>query len=336
MPDTLTLTGAARSARPLRTPLGALELAGRSPAIGRVQEFVRRVAALDDCVLVIAERGADVESVARELHARSRTASAPFVAVECAAAAPDRLLFGEPAGHASLDLEAVSPDSRLAAARGGTLFLHEVAELPAAVQARLARVARDGEVRIDGEPVTTAIRLIASASPGIDADVREHRFRADLYRRLSRWRIDLPALRDRSDDVPAIAGRLIEDLCAAEGLAPRTLTQAALALLAALTWPGNMAELRDVLARVVSGSDEGTIQVEHLLPALQLDRAVVPFAPAGSLREARLRFERDYIAAVLQHHGWRMADAAETLGIQRPNLYRKARQLGIPLARLSE
>ena len=78
------------------------------------------------------------------------------------------------------------------------------------------------------------------------------------------------------------------------------------------------------------------IQIEHLLPALQLHRAPAPFLPAGSLREARLRFERDYISAVLHHHRWRMSDAAQTLGIQRPNLYRKARQLGIPLARLSE
>jgi len=288
MPNTLPLGHVARSARLVRAPLGSLELAGRSAAIGRVQELVRRVAPLDDSVLVTAERGADVESVVRDLHVRSGKAAAPFVAVECGAAALERLLFGDPIEHAPIDLEAVSADSRLAAARGGTLFLREVAELPAAVQARLARVARDGEVRIDGEPATTAIRLIASAAPGIDADVHEHRFRADLFRRLSRWRIDLPALRERSDDVPAIATRLVEDKCEADGLACRTFTQAALALLGALTWPGNMAELRDVLARVVAGSNEDTIQVEHLLPALQLDRAIVPFAPAGSLREARL------------------------------------------------
>ena len=335
MPDALMLAGA-RTTRLLRTPLGALELVGRSAAIGRAQEFVRRVAALDGAVLLIAERGADVESVARELHARSRAASGPFVGVECGAPGVDRLLFGDPTGHAPPDLEAASEGSRIAAARGGTLFLHEVAELPSAVQARLARVARDGEVRIDGEPVATAMRLVASASSGIDADVHEHRFRADLHRRLATWRIDLPPLRDRADDVPALANRLLEDLCAAKGLAPRTFTQAALALLTALTWPGNVTELRDVLVRVVSGTAEATILVEHLLPALRLDRAALPFAPAGSLREARLRFERDYIAAVLQHHGWRMADAARTLGIQRPNLYRKARQLGIPLARVSE
>ena len=88
-----------------------------------------------------------------------------------------------------------------------------------------------------------------------------------------------------------------------------------------------------MIARVLAESGEDVIQIEQVLLALQLDRTSTAFVPVGSLRDARLRFERDYIAAVLQHHGWRMADAAQTLGIQRPNLYRKARQLGIPLAR---
>ena len=91
-----------------------------------------------------------------------------------------------------------------------------------------------------------------------------------------------------------------------------------------------------MIARVADNSSDDLIEIEHLLPVLRLDRAPAPFRPVGDLREARLRFERDYIAAVLEHHGWQMAAAAQTLGIQRPNLYRKARQLGIPLTRGSE
>ena len=91
-----------------------------------------------------------------------------------------------------------------------------------------------------------------------------------------------------------------------------------------------------MISRVVAEVASDTIQIEDLLPAIRLDRAPAPFVPIGNLREARLRFERDYIASVLQHHGWRMADAAQTLGIQRPNLYRKARQLGITLTRATE
>jgi DNA-binding NtrC family response regulator len=230
----------------------------------------------------------------------------------------------------------VSTDSAIVAAQNGTLFLHDVTELPASAQTRVARIARDGEVRVDGSAVRTQFRLIATASPAIDAEVHAHRFRADLFRRLRVTRIDLPALRDRPEDLPELAACLLEEACAKRGLAPRTFTEAAIALVAAVTWPGNVAELADVLDRVVPSMRGEIVQVEDVLPALQLHhvhQGPAPFTPVGSLRDARLRFEREYIAAVLQHHGWRMAEAAQTLGIQRPNLYRKARQLGIPLTR---
>jgi two-component system nitrogen regulation response regulator NtrX len=234
------------------------------------------------------------------------------------------------------DLEPVARDSRVAAARGGTLFLQDVTELPAAIQARLARIARDGEVLLDGAPVPTEVRLVASASPAVDADVHAHRLRPDLFRRLASVRIDLPPLRDRQEDVPAIAMRILEEVLTERALKPRAFTQAALALVAAVTWPGNLGELQAAITRVAGEPGDHDIQVEHILPALHLQRAPARFVPTGNLREARLRFERDYISAVLQHHAWRMADAAQTLGIQRPNLYRKARQLGIPVTRMSE
>ena len=110
----------------------------------------------------------------------------------------------------------------------------------------------------------------------------------------------------------------------------------------ALTWPGNLAELQIVVERAAADAAQDAIQIEDVLPALKLDtlerleKAPARFVPSGNLRDARLRFERDYIAGVLQHHGWRMGEAAQALGIQRPNLYRKARQLGIPLVRASE
>jgi DNA-binding NtrC family response regulator len=346
MAETQTLAGArtARFGRPATSSppaLAPLELTGHSPAITRVQELVRRAATLEVGVLLTAERGADVDSVARELHARSRRAAAPYLMVECDDADATRLaqlLFGSvsvaPAGPS--ELEPIARESRIAAACGGTLFLQDVAELPAAVQARIARIARDGEVLIDGEPVATDVRFIASASPTIDADVHAHRLRSDLFRRLAGVRIDLPPLRDRQEDVPGIATRMLESYVAERGTPPRAFTQAALALVAAVTWPGNLFELHAAIARVAGEPGDHDIQVEHVLPALHLQRAPARFAPTSNLREARLRFERDYISAVLQHHAWRMGDAAQTLGIQRPNLYRKARQLGIPVTRISE
>jgi len=337
MPEPTQLAEA--RARLVKTSPTPLELVGRSHAIARVHELVRRAALADASVLLVADSGADVASVAQELHARTRRASAPFVQVDCASSDSTRLdewLFGTSSESAPGDLEPVSRDSQLAACVGGTIFLRDVAELPASVQTRLARIARDGEVRIDGQPVATNLRWIASASPGIEGDVQSNRFRGDLYRRLAKSRIDLPPLRDRADDVPALASRVLEDWCASRGQSPRMMTQAALALLASLTWSGNLAELRTVVERTANDTAHDVIQIEDVLPALNLERAPARFVPSGQLREARLRFERDYISAVLQHHGWRMADAAATLGIQRPNLYRKARQLGIPIARTAE
>jgi DNA-binding NtrC family response regulator len=339
MSDPLSLADARlRFARASRPPC-AIELVGESLAAVRSQELVRRAASIDAAVLLTGEPGVAAESVAYELHVRGRRAAGPFVAIECQAcdaAAIDQLLFGLNTVAADPDLESVSADSRVAAARGGTLFLRDVIDLPAAAQARLARIMRDGEIRVDGVPLTTAWRLIATASPAVDSEVQANRLRVDLYRRLTAVRIDLPPLRDRAEDVPSIAMRLLDEACEARGCPTRMFTSAALALVGALAWPGNVAELRRVLERVVAESDDEAIQVEHLLPALRLDARPPAFRPAANLREARQRFERDYIAAVLQHHGWRMADAAQTLGIHRPNLYRKARQLGIPLSPASD
>ncbi len=335
MAEPLALT-TPRPGRFGRPSTRAIELVGPSAVIARLDELVRRVAQLDGSVLVTARRGSDVESVARDIHARSARSALPFVGVSCGAAEIERLLFGNPNGQSPPDLEALAADSRIAAARSGTLFLEDVTELPAGVQARLARLIRDGEAWIDGEPLPVGLRLIVSASPAIDTEVRTHRFRGDVFRRVSGLRVDLPALSERPEDVPVLASRLLDDICVEAGLGPRTFTQAALSLLGAMAWPGNLTELRDAVARAAAAAEGESIQVETLLPTLRFDRAPAAFTPVGTLREARQRFEHDYIAAVLEHHSWRMADAAQTLGIQRPNLYRKARQLGIPLARNSE
>jgi len=327
-----------QSARLLTTvPPCSVELIGRSPAIGRIQELVQQTAILESSVLLVAEPGIDAESVALDLHRSSRLPMAPWIVADCGSEGPqlELTLFGAtPSGPT--DLETVTSDSLIAGARGGTLFLRDVTDLPSSLQARLTRILRDGEMRIQGEPVNVAFRVVASAPPSIDSDVHEHRFRSDLCRRLAVTRIDLPPLRDRLADVPACAERILHDICARSGSPPRAFTQPALALLAALNWPGNLAELRAAIECVAAETRQDPIQVEQVLPVLRLEHAVAPFVPAGNLREARTRFERDYIAAVLQHHGWRMADAAQTLGIQRPNLYRKARQLGIPVARATE
>jgi DNA-binding NtrC family response regulator len=337
MSDVVVLGTSRLAAQPAAAD--SLELVGASPATIRSQKLVQRAASLDCGVLIVGEPGIDLSGVARAMHLRGRNPSAPFVTVDCGAGPGtqlERKLFGTRSPVEPADLDAVSADSRLAAARGGALFLQHVSELPAGAQARLARILRDGELRVDAQRVAFDARVLASAPPGIDDDLRDHRFRPELYRRLAAARIDLPPLRERADDVACLAERILADLCAAKSVPLRRFTQPALALLAALHWPGNLAELRAVVSRVAGACPEPVIPIERIVPALQLKNAPAPLPPLGKLRDARLRFERDYIAAVLQHHGWRMNEAAQTLGIQRPNLYRKARQLGIPITRLTD
>lgn len=282
-------------------------------------------------LLVIAEDGLDAAAIARYVHDRTR-AGQPFVHVDCATAgtdAPDRVLFGVRA-RAAAELETVGAGAALLAARRGTLFLDHIGDLPAVLQRRLARALRDGEVRVAGrDRVTLDARIVAAASPALPGDARDGRFRSDLLRRFGPSPVTVPSLVARPADLPVIVSRVAADLRRDSGREVPAFTPAALTMLAALPWTGNLDELRDMLARVLARVDGSLVRQEDLVPAVPLDGLVRRVAPAVSLREARRRFEREYIASVLEQHGWRMSEAARTLGIERANLYRKTRELGI-------
>jgi DNA-binding NtrC family response regulator len=280
-------------------------------------------------VLIDAETGSRASSVCQALHEATRP-GLPLVSLDCSTSDTDALdgqLFGEtPRKPHSLDLEALGADSALVVAGAGTVFLEYIDELPASAQRRLARILRDGEAQVGprSQTATIACRVIASASRDLDADVREGRFREDLHRRLAATRIIVAPLRQRSRDLAAI----IDALIAGMGVTNRSFTQPAVTVLAALPWPRNIDELASVLKRVIETSGP-VIRQEDVLAHLPIDGAFAHLDLTASLRDARRRFERDYIAAVLERHHWRMSEAARTLGIERANLYRKTRQLGI-------
>ncbi len=313
----------------------ALVLIGSSAAARRLAEDIRAAGAAL-CALLECEAGLDPVEVARAVHARSGR-HGRFVAVECGAAEPgavERELFGDMPRRAPGDVESIGARSALAQARGGTLYVGDLPELSAAAQARLARVARDGEVRIgSGAATRLDACLIGATSSDPESEMTEGRLRRDLLRHLARTRIVVPGLRRRAEDIPAILQALTAQLCAASGRPEKSFTQAAVTLLSAMPWRGNLVELRHAVTRLVSASADGVIQLEDVLAHVRFDGALAPHAPAGTLRSARQQFERDYIALVLRHHRGRVGDAARALGIQRTNLYRKARQLGISVAR---
>jgi DNA-binding NtrC family response regulator len=313
---------------------------GLSAAMRQVMEQVSRAAAQSVNVLVSGEVGTGRETIAREIHARSRSSTGPFVKVDCAKNSAQELegvLFatpgvGYPAGAERRSFERVRPPGHLYQSRGGTLFLQNVIDLPSKTQLRLARVLRDREVVIMdvGTRVELDHRVITAGDGSLDAAVQDGRILPDLHRRLSAFRLDVPPLRDRREDIPELAAYLVSILCARTGIPCKQLGDGAKSILAALPWHGNAKELRKLLEVLTTRVPGSTIGLDDVLRNVKLDSQAALFAVVGSLRDARARFESEYIAAVLaQHHG-RIPEAAKTLGIQRSNLYRKLRQLKVP------
>jgi DNA-binding NtrC family response regulator len=266
----------------------------------------------------VAEAGLDVSAVARAVHESSPRSDGPFAVVDCALPDTSRLeqqVF-----------------SRIAS--GGTLALVNLHELPVPLQARLARVLRDGQIETDasGAGVPFDVRVIASVNGEPEDVMREGALRRDLYARFN-LRLDLPPLRQRAADIPMLIGCLVGDTAAAASVPVPTFSREALILLAALPWRRNFHELREVLEVLVRAVVGSAVRLEDVLDHVPLEPVVWSQGTAANLREARLSFERHYIAKVLNRHRGRMDDAARSLGMERTNLYRKVRQLGIGLPR---
>jgi two-component system nitrogen regulation response regulator NtrX len=291
-------------------------------------------------VLIRGEEGTGRQVTARAIHTLQQPSSdGAFVAVDCAACDGGELdaeLFGPSgrAGHGdgSKGLERVSRQGRLFHARGGTMYLQNVVEAPTRVQGRLARLLRDREAIVieTGETTSFDVRPMAGVDPGFETAVQDGRVREDLFRRLSVVRIDMPPLRKRREDIPALANYFLREICAGLHVPPKTLSRSALTLLSALPWRGNAAELRRLLDSIVTGMQGGRgIALEDVLAHVRLDGGAPLFSTGGTLKQARSRFEKEYIATVLEQHRGRISEAARTLGIQRTNLYRKMRSLKV-------
>jgi DNA-binding NtrC family response regulator len=313
---------------------------GSSPAMRKIVELLPRIAPSRCPILLYGERGTGREMLARAIHGHMRRADAPFVSIDCSNASPQELeheLFGivaqrRPEGtEERRSVERISEHSKLLAASGGTLFVTHLPEMPVRVQAKLHRILRDREVLITTtrQRAELDVRPIAAVEPGFESAVEEGRLRRDLYDRLSLIRIELPPLRQRREDVPFLANHFLKETCRTNGSPIKTLTRSALTLMASLPWRGNAPELRALLERLVLLTPHGTIRLEDVLAQVRLDGTEIASVGGTSLREARLRFERDYIAAVVRQHHGRMGEAAAALGIQRTNLYRKLRQLSV-------
>ena len=302
-----------------------LLVGGRSPAMRKVLELIDKVAPTDATVLVLGESGTGKELVARRIHHTSPRRDKPLVAVHCATF-PENLLESELFGY---ERGAFTGANRRKVghfeyADGGTIFLDEVGELPASVQAKLLRFLQERQfTRLGGvEPVRVDVRVIAATNRDLEREVREGRFREDLFYRLNVFPIELPPLRERREDIPL----LVEHFLRQRNRPPDVISPEAMEALLAYDWPGNVRELENVIERALILAGEGRITPDLLPFGRPKAGAKVELPDEGvNLEEV----ERELITQALEKAGWNKAKAAKLLGITRRRLYSRMEALGI-------
>jgi DNA-binding NtrC family response regulator len=324
---------------------GRWEMVGRSAAMSALFTQIAKVAPTRSRVLITGESGTGKELVARALHRESPLRDRPFVKVNCAAIPPE-LIESELFGHERGAFTGATARKKglFELADGGTIFLDEVGDMIQSAQAKVLRVLQSGEFnRVGGEQTLKAdVRVLAATNRDLQADVAAGKFREDLYFRLAVVPLRAPPLRDRAEDIPLLCPAFVEQICRENGLRTKEVSPEALEILAGYPWPGNVRELRNVVERLVILSDEaigvGDLPEEivaeaarKVRPPSAVQAAVELPAEARDLplRELRDLVERQYIRSKLDSHGWNISRTAQVLGIERTNLHKKMRSLGI-------
>jgi two-component system nitrogen regulation response regulator NtrX len=316
---------------------GRYGMVGRSEAMRRVYQLVDMVAPTRARVLISGERGTGKELVARAIHALSPRRARAFVQMNCAAI-PAELIESEMFGHTRGAFTGAVADRRgtFESADGGTLFLDEIGDMSVVIQAKLLRVLQEGEVTPVGSSRARAVdvRILAATSKNLLEEIEKERFRDDLYDRLNVVNIALPPLRARRDDVPLLAEHYLRLASVENGLKPKRLTHRAVDFLSQLGWRGNVRELRNLMERLAVIVARDAVTHRDVMDALHM--TAPPSGDDGAplpLRVARSRFERQYILERLSANRGNLGNTARELGIERTNLYRKMKALGIAPSR---
>jgi two-component system, NtrC family, response regulator len=300
---------------------------GTSSKMQTVFSTIRKVATSDAPVLVLGESGTGKEMVALGIHRRSPRKDGPFVAINCSAI-PEILLESELFGHkkGSVTAAHVQRKGRIETAAGGTLFLDEIGELPALLQVKLLRFLQEGTIEHVGgrQEIRVDTRVVAATNVDLEKAITEQKFREDLFYRLAVVVINLPALRDRENDIQLVAQEFLRRSAAKSGKEGLAFGPDALRALMKHSWPGNVRELENRVKRAVIMADGKRLSAADL--ELQ---AIGGVHSQTTLREARESLERELVLRALNRSGGKIAPAAIELGISRPTLYELMEKLGI-------
>lgn len=306
-------------------------LTGVSPAVVELRRQILLAAPTDSRVLISGPNGAGKEVVARLLHLHSRRAQAPFVAVNCAAI-PAELIESELFGHLKGAFTGAVENKRgkFEIADSGTLFLDEIGDMSLLTQAKVLRVLQESRfTRLGGsQEVRVDVRVITATNKNLDDEIAASRFRQDLLFRLNVIPIRVPGLDQRREDVPLLVEEFMRQFARRTGVKPKGVSPAAIEILKAYDWPGNVREVRNLVERLMI-----MVPDQEITP-VALDLRAGGSRPGGdgafvTLRQARERFERDYVGRVVEECGGNMSKAARVLGLERSHLYRKLRALGL-------
>jgi len=340
--NALKLTRLETENRDLRARVGKHTLIFSGETMSRVMAQIERVAASESRVCIYGETGTGKELVARTLHEKSNRSAGPFVTLNCAAV-PAELIESELFGHekGSFTGAAQRHTGKFEQAHRGTLFLDEIGDMPTAMQAKLLRVLEEGEVERIGsaKPTTVDVRVVVATHRNLEQLVDSGGFRRDLYHRVVVFPVQLPPLRQRREDLPALVEHFVGQVSAQNGWKPAVFTAAAIEALQKYAWPGNIRELRNVVERLLllAGAQVGVEDVGLALPATQSasnagsSAISADNAGTGPLAERVQAFERATVLAELERHGRQITQTAKALGLERSHLYKKCHQLGINL-----
>jgi two-component system nitrogen regulation response regulator NtrX len=306
-----------------------MKMIGSSPPFARAVEQASMAARSDARVLLIGESGTGKELLAAHIHACSPFASGPFIKVNCAAI-PGELIESELFGHEKGSFTGATSLRRgkFELADGGTLFLDEIGDLHANSQAKLLRVLQEGEFhRVGGEQIIrVCVRVVSATNRDLAAMVAQGKFREDLYYRVSVVPIRVPALRERPQDVKPMAEYFLEDFCVRNGFRRKSFDLSVWEDFEAYRWPGNARELRNVVERMAILSEGDLLTTATLPLELKLQKES---APRSSVQEARESAEREHVLRALEEAGWNVSSAARALGMERTNLHKRIRALGL-------
>lgn len=316
-----------------------LQLVGDSSVMNKLREQIAAAAPTHSRVLVFGENGTGKELVARSIHRQSLRRQRPFVEVNCAAI-PETLIETELFGHerGAFTGAVAQKRGKFDSADGGTLFLDEIGDMSLATQAKLLRVLQEQQfTRVGGNKlITVNVRVIAASNKDLRQEIEKGNFREDLYYRVNVLPIEVPPLRARREDVPALTRHFLKIQAEEQGMKLKEITTGALNVLARHDWPGNIRELRNQVERLMIMVPTTPIDVADVLPFMPGSPAgsvtwVSPLEAYDSLRDARRAFERDYIAIRLRENGWNVSKTADDLKIERSHLHRKIKSLNVEL-----